>query len=151
MTPGAQHCILIDLDGTLCNHGHRVNFAIGGRWTEFHEQLEQDRLHKDVAALVSLLHDRVHLIAVTGRNERYRQRTLKWLAQRGVLIDELLMRPDDNFDSDTVIKPKLVYDRFGSKEEALAAVTFILDDREKVVEAWRDAGFNCWAVRQGEF
>jgi hypothetical protein len=38
---------------------------------------------------------------------------------------------------------------FGSKEAVLQNVIFVLDDRDKVVEAWRNYGLPCWQVRPG--
>jgi hypothetical protein len=32
-----------------------------------------------------------------------------------------------------------------------SSVLVVLEDRDRVVRAWRDAGYECWQVQEGDF
>jgi hypothetical protein len=49
------------------------------------------------------------------------------------------------------LKPALLEGFFGGKQATIDNVKFVLDDRDAVVEAWRNYGLVCWQVRQGSF
>lgn len=142
--------IVIDLDGTLCNIDHRAHLAQQGLWEDFHSMIGSDTLNEDVAAI---MHDGGmviwHLLALTGRPERYREQTEAWLKKYDIWPEQLVMRPDEDYSSDVDLKPKLLAEFFDGIEIAKEEVLFILEDRDKIVEAFRNLGFNCWQVRNG--
>lgn len=144
--------IVVDLDGTLCNSAHRDHLAQAGQWDEFHSRLTDDKLYEDVAELIRVMSEEgYHIIGLTGRNEKFRYKTMGWLTLHKVSLDALLMRPDDNFLPDHELKPMKLAQYYGSQEEALDAVLMILEDRDKVVEAWRNIGYRCWQVQPGGY
>ena len=149
--------IIVDLDGTLCNSTHREHHAKNGDWDEFHAALAEDRPQSDVAELVRTFSEAGFLVAgCTGRPERYRIATERWLVEHDIPLDFVLMRGNYDFGSDAVIKPRAVLEWHEHTAEAALMtaqerVLFVLDDRDKVVEAWRDNGFNCWQVRHGGY
>jgi len=145
--------VVTDLDGTLNNCVHRQHLAAQGRWEEFHSLLGQDTIYDDVAWMLLSLPTDLTVMAVTGRNERYRKETYHWLerATMSEYIDSVLMRPDDNFESDHILKPRMLEENLGSKQKVLEEVVLVLDDRDKVVQAWRDYGLPCWQVRPGGY
>lgn len=151
--------IILDLDGTLFNCEHRQHLAQAKQWDEFHSLATGDKPHEDVHWFVKLLCNsdfsqgmpKYHMVVLTGRNERYRKMTEDILRSNGLLIDALLMRPDDNYDFDDKMKIQLLEGYFGSKKEVLENVFLCLDDRDTVVEAFRNYGLHCWQVRQGAF
>lgn len=148
-----KNWIVVDLDGTLCDCSHRVHWAQAKQWDEFHSGIMEDRLHEDVARLIELFSEDCDVMICTGRNERYRDITEKWMSITGIAhhISAFLMRPDEDFTPDHELKVRLVADYFGSINFALGAVLMVLDDRDKVVQAWRDAGFRCWQVAAGAY
>ena len=147
-----KNCIVVDLDGTVCDSSHRDHLAQAGQWDDFHKALTDDKPWKDAKELIFAMNQYgMNTIAVTGRNERHRCRTLGWLRLNEIEIDMLLMRRDDDFRSDTEVKPALLSEHFGSMQIALESVLFILDDRDKVVQKWRDLGFRCWQVQPGGY
>jgi hypothetical protein len=139
-----KNIIIIDIDGTLSNSGWREMHAQNKDWELFHELGKADKPHEDVLALIHAFGWKggFQLVGCTGRNERYREQTLQWLIHNDIALDALLMRPDNDWRSDHEIKPEMFEAQF-EKEEVL----FVLDDREKVVQSWRDRGYNCWQVR----
>lgn len=143
--------IVIDLDGTLCNSSHREHLAQNKQWDDFHAGLVNDAPHRDVQLLIEALWDRHDIVFLTGRSEAWRNQTLKWLEDHSIMGDTLLMRPDNDWSSDTVIKPQLLANHCLGMTDAIVRVKFILEDRDKMVECWRNLGFNCWQVRPGGY
>lgn len=151
----AKSWIVMDLDGTICDCSHRVHWAQAKQWDEFHAGIPEDKPNEDVMCFLDAMSDscNFNMIVCTGRDERHRAATQRWFTQEGIdkYFEALLMRPDGDRSSDHELKLKLVDQYFGSREEALNQVLLVLDDRDKVVEAWRDAGFRCWQVAVGNY
>lgn len=145
--------IVVDLDGTLCDCAHRVHWAQAKDWDRFHAGIPEDKVNEDVLTLLNMVPLGFGVLVCTGRDERNRMATEKWLHDQGVahLIDYMVMRPEKDFSSDHDLKPRLVAEFFGSMEKALEKVVFILDDRDGVVESFRNAGFKCWQVAVGSY
>jgi hypothetical protein len=150
-----RNTIVVDLDGTLCDCGHRVELARAKQWDHFHSLLVEDQPFEDVKSLIKLIGCKatmeIDIIGLTGRNEANRNKTLDWLESHKIFFDELLMRPNNDFRQDHILKPELLEEFFGGREIMLKRVMFVLEDRDKVVEAWRNIGINCWQVRQGTY
>lgn len=145
--------IVIDLDGTLCDCSHRVHLAQAKQWDEFHAGIQEDEPHTEAVTFLEVISVNYEILICTGRKDRYRDATVRWLNDKGLgkHITAMLMRPDKDRSSDHELKPRLVDEFFGSRQAALAAVLLVLDDRDRVVEAWRDAGFKCWQVQVGSY
>lgn len=145
--------VVLDLDGTIFDCSHRQHLAQAKLWDEFHSQCLGDKLHMDVVTLIRLVHfnGNFQILAVTGRNEKFRNLTNEQLIKNGILVDDILMRPDGNFDHDAEMKIELLEKYFGSKEDVLKNVIFCLDDRDGVIEKFRNYGLKAWQVRQGAF
>jgi len=148
--------IVVDIDGTLSDSRAREHFAQNKDWDAFHEHMMEDPPHEDVACLIRSLSDSAQIIGCTGRSEIYRKATTEWLALHDIPLEFILMRPEFDFRSDYIIKPELLigWHRASSTvpgQTAQERVAFILDDRDRVVQAWRELGFNCWQVRLGGY
>lgn len=146
--------VVVDLDGTLCNSAHREHLARAGQWEEFHSLLGDDEPWPDVQQLINMLVNDPFagdVIGLTGRNERYRMMSVKWLAKHRIYLDDLLMRPDKSYQSDHELKPAMLNAYLEKNGKTHADVWFILEDRDKVVEAWRNLGHNCWQTRPGGY
>lgn len=143
------HVIVVDLDGTLCNAAHRDHLAVVGRWDEFHSLLGADEPWPDVKQLIELLtmYGDHTVVGLTGRNERYRELTHQWLMNHDIFLDDLLMRPNDDYRSDHELKPRLLDEWLEQNGLTHADVWFILEDRDRVTEAFRNLGHNVWQVR----
>jgi FMN phosphatase YigB (HAD superfamily) len=149
--------VIVDLDGTVADCEWRETFikAPPGReefkpdWQAFHRESKHDMPHDDVLELVVLLAERYAIWICTGRDDGHRAATEQWLREHGLNVpsERLLMRPQGNYDSDVRIKLRLAEDAGLRPDNTL----LVLDDRDKVVEAWRKAGFRCLQVRPGTF
>src|SRR5688500_19612020 len=146
--------IVVDLDGTLCDCAHRVHLAQAKQWDEFHKGIYEDKVREDVAVFLDVIPNDISLrvLLCTGRNEQYRIPTLNWLQDNNLWgFDDLVMRPKDNHESDDLLKVRMVDEFFGGRAKALEQVAFVLDDRDRVVQSFRDAGYRCWQVAAGAY
>lgn len=137
----------------MCNSAHRDHLAREKQWDEFHSLLMQDTVHADVRDVLRRIQSTgINLLMLTGRPEEHYQVTTMWLSSVAEIDPEaIIMRPKNDFRSDPELKPALLYDFFGSKDLALAKINMILDDRDKVVEGWRNLGFRCWQTQPGGY
>jgi phosphoglycolate phosphatase-like HAD superfamily hydrolase len=141
--------VIVDLDGTLCNSGHREHLAVAKDWDAFHSLLGADEPWADVKQMIELLGEVGHfyLVGLTGRNEKYRAMTHQWLMNNDIFLDNLLMRPDWDPRPDHELKPQMLAEMLQVMELTKDNVWFILEDRDRVTEAYRNLGYNVWQVR----
>ena len=143
--------IICDLDGTLADIEHRVHHIRGsGRsdWNAFFRACPEDLPIRNTIHLVQRLHEvGFRVLIVSGRSDLVRAETEEWLDQHAVPYDGLLMRRDEDHRSDTIVKAEMV-DELGIGPDD---VLMVLDDRNKVVEMWRERGFHTFQVAPGDF
>lgn len=141
---------IIDIDGTITNIDHRVHLAQAKEWDAFHGLSHMDGPVVEMVRLVnSLYHNQYHILLLTGRNERYREKTIDWLEDHDVMYDYLVMRPDEDWTSDAIIKPNM----FDRHAQAFPHINwqFAIDDRTRVIEAWRKRGMLALQCAEGAF
>lgn len=147
-----KNTIIVDIDGTMANCDHRQELAEAGRWEDFHGLCHQDAPYPDIIQIVNTFGDAGYdIFACTGRNERFRNKTLDWFVAHGVAVDDIWMRADDEFGKDVEVKTAMMEKHFGSKEAVLENVLCVLEDRDKLVIGLRDYGLTVLQVREGKF
>jgi predicted kinase len=132
---GLPNAVICDLDGTLCLLRNRNPYDAS--------RCDQDDLNPVVA---SLLVGKTVLL-VSGREEKYREPTLKFLTKYNILYHALWMRETGDRRKDSIIK-KEIFDRH---IRDVYNIEFVLDDRNQVVELWRSLGLTCLQVADGDF
>jgi hydroxymethylpyrimidine pyrophosphatase-like HAD family hydrolase len=138
--------VIFDLDGTLCNDKHRNKYAEEKRWDEYHALCYKDIPNKDVAGFMRVCSKHVpRVLIMTGRPCKYRENTLKWLEKYDLVCDTLIMRPENNFDSNFELKLGFVKAFYGSLTNARQLITMMLEDNARTIKHFRDYGFNVWA------
>lgn len=172
--------IICDLDGTLSDCTPRQHLAAARDWDSFHELMNQDKPDLFVLAFLndtSIFNKRSAgfergIAFLTGRPIGFYEETKTWLAEGCDLFEhddyiDIIMRPRDDYTPDFELKQKLFQEqmehgRIGAwfranvKEdpmdlEAQRRNVLFLDDRDRVVAGWRDAGYKCWQVGEGAF
>lgn len=141
---------VFDLDGTLANAEHRVPFIQGDNsdWDAFYEACDRDLPIYETIHILRALHSKGHGIYIlTGRSDQVKAKTEAWLAQNYIFFDKLKMRPEGNYNPDHELKVDMLTDMMEDDDEIMA----IFEDRNKVVEMWRDQGFTCYHVADGDF
>lgn len=133
--------IICDLDGTLA--------LLNGRNPFMASKCENDLLNQPVAnVLFNFKKLGYHIILLSGRSDEYKPQTLKWLAQYAIPYDHLFMRPKGDNRKDSIFKTEL----FDNEVRDKYFVEFILDDRNQVVNMWRDElKLPCFQVYYGDF
>lgn len=136
--------LICDLDGTLALMGDRNPFEP--------ETVEDDLLNDPIANILHVYSQQkefpIQLIFVTGRFERYREQTQRWLQKHGISEYLLFMRPDGDMRKDIVLKREHYERSIEGKYEVL----FVLEDRDQTVRMWRkELGLTCLQVAYGAF
>lgn len=129
---GLPQAIIVDVDGTLALSRGIRNPYDGTRVME-------DIPFEHIVALVDMLCERHKLIIMSGREDKYREDTLRWVAERTrlPLIDtSLFMRATGDSRPDTIVKQELYEANVAGKFD----VRYVVDDRPGVCAMWRDLG-----------
>lgn len=141
--PGKPKAIMVDLDGTLCLHDGR---------DPYDESLVSTDLPNAavVAAIRAIEADGYRIIYVSGRSSACADDTQDWISRHVGYLDGhagLLMREVGDRRRDSIVKRELferhIRDHFD--------VLFVLDDRQQVVDAWREIGLTVFQVAPGDF
>lgn len=136
----APRAIIVDIDGTLALHGSRNPYDT----TRYHE----DTLNVPVARVMDMAVSKGHeVIIVSGRDDTYRDVTIKWLARFGIKPTELFMRKAGDRRADSEIKREIFEESIRDHYD----IQFVLDDRNRVVKMWRQLGLTCLQVAEGNF
>ena len=134
--------ILCDLDGTLALMGDRDPYDAS--------TCDQDLPNWPVIENVLAMHARGHkVIFMSGREDKYREQTRKFICRycrahytpeqnsmfsNGPIDYELHMRPSGDQRKDSIVKREL----FDAHVAGKYFVTCVYDDRDQVVEMWRN-------------
>lgn len=144
------HCVIMDIDGTLANADHRIHLLLGEKkdWPAFLAAAPGDSVNEEIKILNNTLYQDNVIVICTGRNEKTRAETEKWLADNGISYDHLLMRPADDFSEDTIVK-KAMLDQV--RGEMGLVPLFAVEDRKKVAAMFRENGVRCLHVCEGDY
>jgi hypothetical protein len=135
-----QKTIVVDLGGTLAHRGDRPKEA-------YMERFHEDIVDKTVRDLVNLEHATGTLVIVlTGQREKSRKITLRWLANKKVHFDMLIMKKDDD-TRDTLDFKK---DFYLKVLNGCVDLKYVLEDREEIVEMWRSMRVKCLQTASGQ-
>jgi phosphoglycolate phosphatase-like HAD superfamily hydrolase len=145
--------VVFDIDGTLADCSHRLQYAQSKEWDEFHKRCMEDLVIVNIADLMIQLAETADVLLLTGRPEKYRFMTNRWLSesQLSPYYDELLMRPDDDFTPDYQMKINALEKYFGDKQTVLDNVWLVIDDRDSVVEGLRNYGLTVLQAAAGGY
>jgi phosphoglycolate phosphatase-like HAD superfamily hydrolase len=138
--------VVVDIDGTLADIGHRRHHIEGRRkkWGRFFKDMDRDLPIPEVAAKVRALSQDHTIILVTGRPDDYREVTELWLKQHKIPYQELYMRRAGDFRPDDIVKQEIL-DRHLKKEE----IKLVIEDRPRVIRMWRRNGLEVEDVGDG--
>jgi len=148
-----KKAIIVDLDGTLCNIDHRKKYIDGSLgkkdWDKFYEGCGEDKVNEWCEHIIVTTNSYgVPPIFITGRPEKYRGITNSWINDTlGFLNTDLHMRPNDDFRKDSILKKELYEKHIKGKYDVL----FAIDDRQQVVDMWREEGLVCLQCDKGDF
>ncbi|MBF7090794.1 AAA family ATPase [Flavobacterium sp. ALJ2] len=133
--------IICDLDGTLALMNGRNPFDAS--------KCDEDLLNEPVAnVLRNYKKLGYEILLVSGREDKYKEPTLRFLEKHTIEFDDLIMRKSQDNRKDSIVKTEIYNDFI--KDNYF--VEFVLDDRNQVVDTWRkDLKLPCFQVYYGDF
>ena len=146
-----KQTIIFDVDGTIADVEHRRHFVVQrpADWKSFKEETINDTPVEWVCDLAKRHIARGDDVAFfSARNESQRDVTEKQISEWiGDGHKGLFLRPDGDFRPDEEFKSDLAdkFEEFGGK------IDIVFDDRNKVVDMWRQRGTTCVQVAEGDF
>jgi len=145
--------IVFDIDGTLANCEHRQHFLRSKpkNWRAFEKGIHLDSPHDDIIWLLKTLHAAGNtIILASARNENEREATETWLrevAGIGGLYTKLYLREAGDYRDDGIVKSEILDQMYADGFDP----TMVFDDRNRVVNMWRERGIRCLQVAPGDF
>jgi hypothetical protein len=148
--------IIVDIDGTIADISHRLHFLEKKTdkhkdWDGFYRACVDDKPIYDILDLVETvrLSGPYHVLFVTGRSDRVRTETERWLGHYFSLGTEcsLFMREDGDYRADYLVKKDIYCEFIRGKYD----VEYVFEDRDQVVQMWRKLGLRTLQVANGRF
>ncbi|MBX7227319.1 MAG: AAA family ATPase [Chitinophagales bacterium] len=137
--PEKPYAVLCDLDGTLCITNRDM-------FNPEEAEILADQPNIPVVEVIVPLAIKYTIIFVSGREDKYKQVSLKWIEQHtGIKDCQLLMRKTGDYRKDSIIKSEILNEQILPNYNVLFAV----DDRLQVCKMWYDEGIFCFNVNQG--
>ena len=146
--------VICDIDGTVSLVGERLKYLreTPPDWDAFYNDCFDDEPITEMCALVAnLRRTGYRIIFCTGRRDTVREKTEKWIQKyisAAFTLPRILMRPANDHRHDVEVKPELL-DKYLTVEER-ERIAFILEDRNSMVDKWRELGYRCLQVDKGE-
>lgn len=156
---------IFDLDGTLADAEHRIHHIQGEHkdWRAFFAACVDDApIMPTLRTLQALQRGGAEIWIWTGRSDEVKSQTVEWLCKHeawgqrtGFLPawpfgapERFQMRKAGDYRPDHVIKAEWLSVLDPPEYNRL---TGVFEDRERVVQMWREAGIQCYQVAPGEF
>ena len=145
--------IIFDVDGTLMDIEHRRHFVNNGNtdWESFQDPkiMADDKPNWPVVNVALAMNSTVtnRVVVVSARNERHREVTERQLKAIGLENCFLFLRGDDDFKPDEVFKKDVLDELIKNDWKP----DLVFDDRNGVVNMWRENGIPCFQVAEGDF
>jgi predicted kinase len=133
------NAVIFDVDQTIALVTNRGPF-------------DWDKVHRDDLNPIVSEHIEFHrsldrkIIIVSGRDGAALKGTADWLDLYGLHYDELLMRPEEDYRKDHVVKREIYEQHIKGKYNVLC----VYDDRLQVLEMWNKLGIFTFNVNQGQ-
>lgn len=144
VTPGLPDALIVDIDGTVAD------------CTGVRNPYDTTKYHLDEPKwdVIKIVQDYAYrsipkkIIFVSGRDAKFKEVTYEWLMEWvKVPIEGLFMRPEGDTRRDDIVKLELFETHIRGKYN----IWTVLDDRDRVVKAWRSIGLPVCQVAEGDF
>ena len=146
-----KEIIIFDIDGTLADIAHRRHYVAAPvkDWDNFHKNAQYDTLIEKMGGLYRALWQSgmYEIIVMTGREEYQREMTKQWFKCHDLPLGALLMRPDGSRIQDAILKKSWIDElRLNGR-----SIAFAVDDRQRVVDMFREHDVLCLQCDVGNF
>ena len=141
--PSLPSAVICDIDGTLAFNTSRDIYDL--------TKVDTDTPNEPIISLVRMLAIKHEIIFTSGREDVCEADTRAWLAKYVVDTDpdqiKLFMRPAGDKRRDAIVKREI----FDANIRDSYRVVYVVDDRNQVVEMWRQLGLTVLQVADGDF
>lgn len=131
--------VIFDVDGTLASTKWREHYVAGANkdWSAFHGGMVLDSPIAETVEAARRYHDEGYtVIALTLRPERFRPHMWRWFDENDVPVDELYLRPTNDYRDGAVVKRDIYEKQIKPRYDVVKAY----DDYTKIVDMWTEAG-----------
>lgn len=144
-----RSCYIFDIDGTIADPSHRLHYILNDPkdWDAFFEACDQDAPIYHMISLCEKLSTYNDIVYVSGRSNTTMKKTWEWLARHGLPLDPVYMREAGDHRPDNLVKLDLLDELRADGFDPIMA----FDDRNQVVDMWRENGIPCLQVAPGDF
>ena len=142
-----QKTVIVDLDNTISDTGHRNKHLQKSNpdWETFNLESKRDKPNKGVIKEIQKLKNKGHRIVIlSGRDSKVSGDTKKWLKEHGVPYDKIKMRPSGSTEKSDSLKRKWLQEE--NKDNIVAA----FDDDDKNVRMFKKEGIRAFKVNRGQ-
>ena len=146
--------VIFDLDGTLAIVDKRRELAMkpNGKmdWDVFFdpENISLDKPNIPVVKVARMFDkDKFDVVIFSGRSDRTIDATVVWLNEHRIPFELIAMREKkEHYVPDEILKKEWL-DTLVNVDDVFA----VFDDRQKVVDMWRENGLTTFQVDKGDF
>lgn len=136
--------IIVDIDGTIAQHDPEVRDPYD---TDFEKIIQDSPIKPIIKVVESMFNQGYKIIYVSGRNEETEEATREWLRLFAPPYVHLYMRKRNDYRQDSVVKREIYETHIADRFDVLC----VFDDRQQVVDMWREIGLVCLQVAPGDF
>jgi uncharacterized HAD superfamily protein len=140
MTMNKPKAIIVDIDGTVAHKTDRDIY-------DYEKALSDSSDAVIIEIVKALWLQNYKIIFITGRSDECIQVTREWLRLHCPPYIGLHMRQAKDFRKDAIVKKEL-YEQYVKDHYDVLCV---FDDRNQVVDMWREIGLKCLQVQPGDF
>lgn len=131
--------VICDLDGTLAD-GTQRKHLLGKNFRTWENACDKDSPRVDIVEQIREYHSKGWIVIITsGRSVSVADKTIFWLKLNNIPFDHIYMRNEGDSRPDEVIKLELL-DQLIASGLNINQIKFVIDDRPKVVRAWKSRG-----------
>ena len=132
--------IIVDIDGTVAEKTDRHIF-------DYKKVLTDSPKPEVIEVVNSLWKSGYKIIFLSGRPDSCFDDTYEWLRLNCPPFVKLLMRKTGDNRKDAEIKKEIYFNQIQPNFDVLC----VIDDRQQVVDMWREIGLTCLQVAPGDF
>ena len=150
-----KNTIIFDLDGTLAlidkrrDLSRKPNGKIDFKILHDPSNIHLDKPNWPVIKMAQLFAEQgFNIVIFSGRSDKTILTTRSWLTHNRVPFHKLVMRPHKtmHFIPDDILKRDMLDTHVDIND-----IFMVVDDRQKVVDMWRNLGLTVFQVAEGDF
>lgn len=147
LDPG--EAVVFDLDGVLSDAAKRQHYLEAPRrdWDAFFAACGDDELIDEVARLLDVIEDDLHIVLLTARPISVQPQTLGWLDRYKLRWDLLIMREYGDYQASTAFKRRSV----GELRDYGFDLRLAFEDDRRNVDMLHTEGVPCVYIHSGYY